>query len=173
MVKSQADRTLLVLIVVLFAGLVYTIRDVFEQRVVQAGDKAPFFSITTDDGRKITTADFGGKVLVLNFWATWCPPCVREMPSLSEFARVMRPQGVVVLGVSIDKNREAYQRFVQMSKLQFPTVNDPEADISTDYGTFMWPETYVIDRNGRVQRKYIAERDWMSEEILSDIKSLL
>ena len=173
MVKSQADRTLLVLIVVLFAGLVYTIRDVFEQRVVQAGDKAPFFSITTDDGRKITTADFGGKVLVLNFWATWCPPCVREMPSLSEFARIMRPQGVVVLGVSIDKNREAYQRFVQMSKLQFPTANDPQADISTDYGTFMWPETYVIDRNGKVVLKYVADRDWMSEEILSEIKALL
>ena len=173
MVKSQADRTVLILIVVLFVGLLYTIRDVFEERIVQAGDKAPFFSITTEDGRKISTADFGGKILVLNFWATWCPPCVQEMPSLSEFARQMRPLGVVVLGVSIDKNREAYKRFLAMSKLQFPTAHDPAADISTDYGTFKWPETYVIDRSGRVVRKYVADRDWMSDEILSDIKTLL
>src|SRR3954462_15883453 len=85
----------------LFAGFLFTIYGSFEQRIIEAGDTAPEFSVTTVSGRKVTSTDFGGKVLVLNFWATWCPPCIEEMPSLNQFARTMTASGVVVLGVSI------------------------------------------------------------------------
>src|SRR4051812_32494844 len=106
MQKTQIDRILQVLLLIALCGFLYSIRDVFDEKIVQAGDSAPNFSVTAIDGRTVTKDDFGGKLLVLNFWATWCPPCVEEYPSLDNLSRTLKAQGVVVLGVSIDKNEE-------------------------------------------------------------------
>jgi cytochrome c biogenesis protein CcmG, thiol:disulfide interchange protein DsbE len=161
------------LFVILFAGFVFTVKDMFVQRVIETGDRAPAFSITTESGQKMTQTEFGGKVLVLNFWATWCPPCVEEMPSLNEFARSMNGSGVVVLGVSIDRNERAYRSFLERNQLALAVARDPEENISSSYGTFKWPETYVIDRSGKVVQKYIGPRDWTDPKIVDSIKSLL
>jgi cytochrome c biogenesis protein CcmG, thiol:disulfide interchange protein DsbE len=173
MPKSQADRTLRILLGVAVLAFLWTIKDSFEDRVVNVGDKAPDFSIRTETGKTITAADFGGKVLVLNFWATWCPPCVEEMPSLNRFAATMKDSGVVVLAVSIDKNEKAYKQFVQRIRPAFETAYDPDANISSGYGTFKWPETYVIDRNGKVRQKLISNQEWMDPQIVNGIKALL
>jgi peroxiredoxin len=173
MPKSKADRILLSLLAVLFVAFGWTIHDTFEQRIVDVGDKAPDFAVTTESGRKITHTDFGGKLLVLNFWATWCPPCIEEMPSLNAFAGQMRDDGVVVLGVSIDTNEQAYKRFVQSNRLAFQVARDPGADIPAEYGTFRWPETYVIDRSGKVVRKYIGPKNWMDPQIVKEVRSAL
>lgn len=157
----------------LFAGFLYTISGSFEQRIIETGDKAPEFSVTTVSGQKVTNTDFGGKLLVLNFWATWCPPCVEEMPSLNQFAKDMAPSGVVVLGVSIDKNEQAYRTFLQRNRLAFQVTRDPEENISSSYGTFKWPESYVIDRSGKVVQKYIGPRDWSDPQIVNSIRTLL
>lgn len=167
------NKVLGLIFAVLFAGFLYSIHDVFEQHVVEAGETAPTFAVTTETGQKVTTRDFGGKLLVLNFWATWCPPCIEEMPSLNQFAQEMAPAGVVVLGVSIDKNEAAYKRFVQRNKLAFATTRDPEENISSNYGTFKWPETYVIDREGKVVQKYIGPKDWTDPQILNSVRALL
>ena len=124
-----------------------------EPKITNAGDTAPNFKVVTEDGKTITRGDFGGKLLVLNFWASWCPPCVSETPSLEEFAREMAPQGVVVLGVSSDRNENLYRKFIQRFGITFKTARDPQADISASYGTFQIPETYLIDRNGKIARK--------------------
>jgi cytochrome c biogenesis protein CcmG, thiol:disulfide interchange protein DsbE len=171
--KSKADRALVAALAVLFLGFIFLIRDLFEQRIVDVGDKAPEFAVTTNTGRRITRNDFGGKLLVLNFWATWCPPCIEEMPSLNQFARELGPSGVVVLGVSIDKNENAYHRFVERENLAFPVARDANADIPTEYGTFRWPETYIIDRNGKVVQKHIGPKNWMSPQIVNGVKALL
>lgn len=171
--KSKGDRVLLAALFLVFAGFAYVIHDLFEQRIIDVGDTAPVFAVTTEDGRRITRNEFGGKLLVLNFWATWCPPCVEEMPSLNEFAGQLAPSGVVVLGVSIDKNENAYKRFLSQSRLQFPVARDPNADIPTQYGTFKWPETYVIDRTGKVVRKYIGPKNWSDPQLIREIQSLL
>jgi cytochrome c biogenesis protein CcmG, thiol:disulfide interchange protein DsbE len=173
MSKLKADRILLAALAVAFLGFIFVIRDLFEQRIIDVGDKAPEFSVRTETGRSISETDFGGKLLVLNFWATWCPPCIEEMPSLNQFAREFAPQGVVVLGVSIDKNESAYRRFLEQRKLSFLVARDEKADIPTQYGTFKWPETYVIDRSGRVVLKHIGPRNWMNPEIIREVKSLL
>jgi cytochrome c biogenesis protein CcmG, thiol:disulfide interchange protein DsbE len=173
MSKTGADRALLGALAVLFAGFTFVIHDLFEQRVIDAGDKAPEFAVTTESGRRLTNSDFGGKLLVLNFWATWCPPCIEEMPSLNQFARELAPEGVVVLGVSIDKNESAYKRFIEQRRLSFLVARDGNADIPTEYGTFKWPETYVIDRSGKVVQKHIGPKDWMDPRIVTGIKSLL
>ena len=173
MSKTGADRALLGALAVLFLGFTFVIHDLFEQRVIETGDKAPTFAVTTESGRRLTNSDFGGKLLVLNFWATWCPPCIEEMPSLNRFAEELAPAGVVVLGVSIDKNESAYKRFLEERRLRFQVARDANADIPTEYGTFKWPETYVIDRTGKVVQKHIGPKNWMDPQIVTEIKSLL
>jgi cytochrome c biogenesis protein CcmG, thiol:disulfide interchange protein DsbE len=152
-----------------FLGLVgWSLRD----KSVREGDLAPQFSVKTDQGREATPTNFGGKVLVLNFWATWCPPCIAETPSLNQFERKFRDKGVVVLGVSVDKNPKKYRRFLEHFHLTFDTYRDPDATISADYGTFQYPETFVI-KDGRIMRKYISEQNWTSDDIGQYIQSLL
>ncbi|MGB9609694.1 MAG: TlpA family protein disulfide reductase [Bryobacteraceae bacterium] len=157
----------------LLVALCFIVADSLRERVVVVGDRAPAFTVVTDDGRQISPSDFGGKVLVLNFWATWCPPCVDEMPSLDAMARQLRPKGVVVLGISVDRNAAAYERFLRQMRVSFLTARDPEAKISSSYGTFKYPETYVIDSRGRVRQKHIGPRDWMDPELLQSIEALL
>ncbi len=173
MPKSKADRLLLGALAVLFVGFVFLIGDLFEQRIIDVGDEAPDFAVTTNAGKRITPSDFGGKLLVLNFWATWCPPCIEEMPSLNEFAQQLAPQGVVVLGVSVDKNESADQRFLQQARPAFQMARDASADIPSEYGSFKWPETYIIDTTGKVRQKHIGPKNWMSPQIVSEVKALL
>ncbi len=154
-------------------GLVYVVSGTLEQRIVVAGETAPDFKIVTEDGKTVSRSDFGGKVLVLNFWATWCPPCIEELPTLDAFQREFGPQGVVVLGVSIDRNEKLYRQFLERNPLSFKIGRDPEANISASYGTFQYPESYIIDRSGKVTQKIISSQNWMDPLFLSSIKSML
>jgi peroxiredoxin len=171
MTKSKIDLAIKILIGALLAALIVIIAGSLNERVVKAGDTAPDFSITTDQGRKITATNFGGKVLVLHFWASWCAPCVEEARPLNEFQRKVADSGVVVLGVSIDTNESAYRKFISMYKIAFETARDPEANISSSYGTFKVPETYIIDRTGKVVQKVIGEGDW-GDAAVNFVKSL-
>lgn len=169
----QTDRLLKAAIGVLLIAMVFVIYDSMREKVVGVGDTAPGFTITTDNGRTISASDFGGKLLVLNFWATWCPPCVEEMPSLDRFQKTFADKGVVVLGISVDKNEKVYKSFLSKAPVSFLTARDPEAAINADYGTFKYPETYIIDARGKVLRKYIGPEDWSNERMLNDVRSLL
>jgi cytochrome c biogenesis protein CcmG/thiol:disulfide interchange protein DsbE len=172
-VNKKTDWLTVGLIAALAVALVYVVSGTLEPPIVNAGDKAPRFSVTTERGKTISLNDFGGKLLVLNFWASWCPPCVEETPSLEQFAREFGPQGVVVLGVSNDRNEGQYRRFLQRFQVNFETARDPENDISASYGTFQLPETYLIDRNGRVVEKVISNQNWMDPEFLARVRKLL
>src|SRR6266581_2086453 len=150
MTKNKIDLGLKVAIGVLMIALAFIVVQTMQERVVEAGDSAPGFSITTDQGKRLTAADFSGKVLVLHFWASWCAPCVEEMPALNEFTRKVADAGIVVLGISSDKNKAAYEKFLKANRVEFQTGLDSDAEISSSYGTFKYPETYVIDRHGKV-----------------------
>lgn len=174
MLTPKSRRMLQGLLALLVAALLYVVADTLrEPHVVEAGDTAPRFKITTDDGRTISRGDFGGKLLVLNFWATWCPPCRQEWPSLDAMQRTLASQGVVVIAISVDKDEKQYREFVQQTKPAFKTVRDPEAEISADYGTFKYPETYIIDREGKVREKMIGAENWMSPALLDRLKQYL
>jgi cytochrome c biogenesis protein CcmG/thiol:disulfide interchange protein DsbE len=151
-----------------------------EEHIVGAGDPAPNFTIATTAGDTMTPRNFGGKVLVLNFWASWCAPCVEEAPSLNEFAKTFKDQGVVVLGVSVDRNEQFFQNFVKRFHVSYPVARDPQQNLSYRYGTYKIPESYIIDRHGTVVRKYagLPERDgqaisWMDPELVGFVRSLL
>jgi cytochrome c biogenesis protein CcmG, thiol:disulfide interchange protein DsbE len=171
MQSVKVDRLLRVSILVLAAVLVYVIYAGIYQRVVVAGDSAPEFTITTESGQTVSVPNFRGKILVLNFWASWCEPCIRETPSMSRLAQEYAPKGVVVLGVSVDKDETAYRAFLQKYKPAFLTAR--ESKTHEDYGTFMYPETYIIDANGKVVRKYEEAVDWLAPDTLQFINSLL
>jgi peroxiredoxin len=170
MQKFGIDKALRLGILVLTLALVAVVASTLREHLVVAGDSAPSFSVTTDTGRKISTSDFGGKILVVNFWATWCPPCISELPSLNQMAAEVKGSGVVVLGISVDKDKVAYDKFLKKVKLNFETSRDPAADISSEYGTFKYPETYVINRDGKVLEKFIADQPWTDPAIITRLK---
>ncbi|MEQ1886404.1 MAG: TlpA disulfide reductase family protein [Bryobacteraceae bacterium] len=170
---NRGNQILLGLIVVLTGALVWVVSGTLEQRVVVAGDTAPDFAITTESGKTLTRSSFGGKVLVLNFWASWCAPCVEEIPSLIAFQNELAKDGVVVVGVSIDANEKLYKQFLDRYKVNFATSRDPEANVSASYGTFQIPETYIIDNTGKVREKIIANVNWMDPDLLKRVKALL
>src|SRR5437867_11787424 len=122
----KLERMIRTLIVLLLGVFVYVIFDSFHERLVLVGDSAPDFSITADSGRTITRSSFGGKLLVLNFWATWCQPCIEELPSLDAFQKRFAGSGVVVLGVSVDKDEKTYRDFLARARVSFLTARDPE-----------------------------------------------
>lgn len=171
--SGKTDTILKALMALMVMALVFVVAEAMRERIVQAGDSAPNFRITADNGKVMTRNDFGGKLLVLNFWATWCPPCVQEMPSLDEMQQRLKDKGLVVLAVSVDRNEKSYQEFLRRLPVSFVTARDPEANISSEYGTYKYPETYVIDSKGKVVAKYINFQNWTSAEILQQLERLL
>jgi cytochrome c biogenesis protein CcmG, thiol:disulfide interchange protein DsbE len=128
------------------------------------GSAAPDFTVQDSD-HKITLSQFRGQVVVLNFWATWCPPCIEETPSLVRMTARMKDKGVVVLAVSIDADDAAYHKFLKDYSVNMVTVRDESRRASNLYGTFGWPESYIIDRTGVIRRKFIGAVEWTSPEI--------
>jgi thiol-disulfide isomerase/thioredoxin len=162
-------RALLGLLSLAFVGLIFfSLRDTSAKE----GGRAPVFSIATDQGKRVTPTSFGGKVLVLNFWATWCAPCVEEIPSLNAFQKKFAPEGVRVVAVSIDKNPQKYKAFLKRFHVSFETALDPNADVSSEYGTFQVPESYII-KDGRVLRKFGNAENWASDDMTQYVQSLL
>jgi cytochrome c biogenesis protein CcmG, thiol:disulfide interchange protein DsbE len=126
-----------------------------------------------DAQNKITLSQYRGQVVVLNFWATWCAPCVEEVPSLVEMQRRLKAKGVTVLAVSVDVDQNAYQQFVKDHNVNLGvTVRDPNGKSNELYGTFKFPETYIIDRNGVMRRKFIGAVDWTEPEITDFLSKL-
>jgi len=135
------------------------------------GSPAPDFTVQDAD-HSLTLSQFRGKTVVLNFWATWCPPCVDEMPSLVQMQQKLGHNGVEVVAVSIDDDAQAYHKFLKDHNVNLTTIRDPQKKSAILYGTSKWPETYIIDRDGIVRRKFIGPQDWLGPEIVDYLKKL-
>jgi cytochrome c biogenesis protein CcmG, thiol:disulfide interchange protein DsbE len=138
------------------------------QRLI--GSKAPDFTVK-DSERTVNLRDFRGKLVVLNFWATYCAPCVEEMPSLVRLQSQMG-SNVTILGVSSDPDEGQYRRFLETYHINFLTVRDPRTQASALYGTTGLPETFIIDRSGVVRRKLVGPADWSSPEMIDYLNKL-
>lgn len=125
---------------------------------------APPFQLTGLSGKAVSLSDFRGRVVLLNFWATWCAPCVREMPSMEKLYQAFRERGLVVLGVSLDEEGAAkVEPFVRMVGVTFPIVLDTASRVSGIYGARELPSSFLIDSGGGVFAAAKGELDWFSE----------
>lgn len=136
-----------------------------------AGRRAKDFPIQITGASHLS--DLHGKVVILNFWASWCPPCLEETQSLNTLQRDIQAKGGMVLGVSVDDDKAAYQKFLDDNHVVFPTYDDTSKKSAQDYGTSMFPETYLIDREGRLARKIVGPQNWQSPEVMESIDVLL
>ena len=139
-----------------------------------AGKKAEDFPLTFE-GRQARLSDFRGKVVVLNFWASYCGSCVEEMPDLDRLQARIRSRGGMVLAVSVDENCGSYEDFLKIHPVRFQTTCAPTKNekVSLDYGSVMIPETYVIDRKGRIARKVLGPQHWDSAAMNAYFDALL
>ncbi len=146
----------------------------FNQLKPKEGYLAPKFTLRNLRGNLEGLDDHAGKVIVVNFWATWCAPCVKEMPSFETLYRRFRSQGLTVLAVSLDQDPSAkVQEFVDKYKLSFPVLLDTEGVAEKLYPSFTIPFTYVIDKQGRVAARIDGAKDWESPETFKAIEYLL
>jgi len=180
MKQNRIDLIIKAVTAALLVALAFVVVNSMQEHVVTVGDTAPNFTIKTDNGTEISPRNFGGKLLVLNFWASWCGPCVQEMPSLVEFQKMFASQGVVVLGINVDRRQDLYRAMAKRFNVNFLTAWDPEENVNYRYGTYKFPESYIIDRNGKVVQKYAGLPDvngewrpWTDPEIVGFVKSLL
>ena len=179
MKQNKTDLAIKAATGVLLAALAWVIVSSIEEHVVSVGDSAPNFTVKTLSGAEMSPRNFGGKLLIVNFWATWCGPCVQEMPSLVEFQKMFAPQGVVVLAINVDRREDLYRNMVKRFQVNFQTAWDPKENVSYKYGTFKFPESYIV-RDGKVVQKYAGLPDvngewrpWTDPEIVRYVRSLL
>ena len=142
-----------------------------------AGKTAEDFTLTVD-GKPRRLSDYRGKVVVLNFWASYCQPCVEEAPSLNRLQRYLEPRGGTILEVSLDPEPSGYEKFIKDFNVPYPTWRDPnlqdgKSKIALNYGTSLIPETYVVDRRGRIARKLVSAQQWDSQEMLAYFEAIL
>ncbi len=138
------------------------------------GGPALDFTLTDMQGQQVTLEQFRGKVVILNFWATWCPPCREEMPSMEALYRTYKDRGLVMLAVNVEENGfQAVSSFLNRTPHSFPILLDINAEVQNKYKVFRFPETFLIDRNGNIVDKIIGGRDWMSPQIVSKVNFLL
>jgi cytochrome c biogenesis protein CcmG, thiol:disulfide interchange protein DsbE len=169
---SKSNLGKLILLAVVIVGAILFAQSLRGPKPVEDGQSAPDFSLPALNSGTVSLAKYRGQVILVNFWATWCPPCVEETPGLVKFAEEMRPQGVTVIGVSVDEDSGALDKFVKEHNIPYPIARDADKVIASRYGTFKFPETYIIDRDGRVAEKIIGAIDWTDPRIATFVQNL-
>jgi cytochrome c biogenesis protein CcmG/thiol:disulfide interchange protein DsbE len=140
---------------------------------IEPGLAAPEFSLPRLGGGELALRDLRGKVVLVNFWATWCAPCEQEMPAMQRLHAQLAPRGFELVAISEDDDAELVERFRQRLALSFPIALDPEHEAAGRYQSYRYPESFLIDRSGVLVARYIGERDWDAPEYVSRIQRLL
>ena len=133
----------------------------------------PPMDLLRPDGTPFTLAALRGKVVLVNFWATWCEPCVAEMPSLQRLRDELGSERFEVVGVNHKEGPARIETFVRDARIAFPIVRDTDGDVARRWGARVFPSTYVIDRDGVIRYAVVGEADWTSPPLVSTIRPLL
>jgi cytochrome c biogenesis protein CcmG, thiol:disulfide interchange protein DsbE len=166
--EANAVRLLLCLLAPVFCTLLQGCNRT--SHPAQVGERAPAIVIR-DGAQTVSLKQYRGKVVVLNFWASWCPPCLEEFPSLMQLQRDL--PGVVVLAVSFDTDANAYRQYLVDNHITgITTILDLSQQSNQAFDTTRPPETYIIDRSGTIRRKFIGAQDWTTPEILNYLRNL-
>ena len=178
--KRIATASVIALVVVLSA-LIWTNRELFTP--LDIGSQAPDYQARSLDGDTVALSSFAGEVVVLNVWATWCRPCVIEMPALQRLHEELGDAGLRIVAVSVDAPQGIVgafgepggdvRNFVEEHGLTFTVLHDPSAGIERRYQVNGLPTTYVIDRDGRIRSKVMGARDWDEPPLSDQIRQLV
>jgi peroxiredoxin len=134
---------------------------------------APKVELLRADGSALSLGQLRGKVVLVNFWATWCEPCVTEMPSLQKLRESLGPQGFEVLAVNYQEGPARIDAFVQKLGLSFPVVRDTDGSVARAWNARVFPASYVVDREGRIRYVITGGAEWTSPPLVSRIRELL
>lgn len=144
-----------------------------EEPVVE-GKVAPDFTLKDLDGRQVRLSDFRGKVVFLNFWATWCPPCREEIPSMVRLNQLMEGKPFQMLAVSIDEGgKDAVDNFLKNSGTMLPALLDTNQSTSKRYGTTGVPETFILDKKGVIVKKVVGGMDWSDPQVVAFFNEIM
>ena len=141
--------------------------------IPKVGSLAPDFVLPTPPEGKMALSEQRGKVVFLNFWATWCPPCRAEMPSMEVLYRKLKGKDFEMMAVSVDRSISVVQKFVEKHNLNFPVLHDKKMAVSRMYGVYGYPTTLLIDKTGKVAFKMIGARDWTDKRVVAQIETLM
>jgi peroxiredoxin len=149
-----------------------------EYTPLDGGSEAPAYAAVSLAGDTVSLEGLRGRVVLLNVWATWCTPCIREMPALERLHRAHEAEGLSVVAVSVDASTPGLgaadvQRFVDDLGVSFTILLDPGGEIENKFRVSGLPMTYVIDREGRIRQRIVGAREWDEPEITAEIRKLL
>ena len=171
--------TLIVVVLLLIGGSLYlgsasSSRPQFEPAAVaEVGDLAPDFLLEDTEGNQVSLADLRGKVVLVNFWATWCPPCRAEMPSMEKLNQAMQGEEFIMLAINVEENgREVIPGFLKKTPHSFSVLYDDKGTVQKSYGVYKFPESFVIRKDGVIDDKVIGAIDWAHPETVKYFKQL-
>ncbi|MBW2297682.1 MAG: TlpA family protein disulfide reductase [Deltaproteobacteria bacterium] len=178
--RISPQSTVLIVLAVISVGIIFLLQtkdSTFSQlgsSQFQKGKPAPPFSLPNLDGNMVSLGAYKGKVVFLNIWATWCPPCVEEMPSMEKLFQSLNKEDFEILAVNIDASGlKAVRPFMKKHRLHFPVLIDPKGTIQRLYRTTGIPESIIIDKNGIIVEKIMGARDWGSNEAIRYFQDLI
>jgi peroxiredoxin len=182
MILDMKEKTInyrgviLVLLAVIALAVLFSLKQnnsYLKYSPLKPGHPAPNFTFRGLDGKMVSLADYRGHVVLVNVWATWCPPCVDEMPSMEKLYQELKGENFEILAVSIDAlGTKAVAPFMKKYNLSFPALLDPEGTIKTLYQTTGVPESFIINKQGILVEKIIGPRDWAAPEVVRYFRDL-
>ena len=138
------------------------------------GPIAPNFTLKDLNGRPVSLSDHKGKVVLVNIWATWCPPCVAETPSIDKLYKMLKDENFELMAVSIDENgKNAVESFMKKKNLSFPVLLDPDGRVAGLYGTTGVPESFIVRKDGTIDNRIIGAIDWTSPRVIEHLHKLM
>jgi len=142
-------------------------------QTAQLGELAPEFNLPLVGGGEVRLSDLRGKVVMINFWATWCPPCKAEMPSMERLYTRFKNNGFEILAINAEVDGlEILPEFLQKHAHSFMVPVDTEGEVQVDYGVFRFPESFIIDQEGRIVEHIVGARDWSDRQSVERIAEL-
>jgi peroxiredoxin len=140
---------------------------------LQEGVPAPEFRLPRLGDGEVALRELRGKIVLVNFWATWCAPCEQEMPAMQRLHDRLAPRGFELLAISVDTGDAEVEAFRSRLGLGFPILRDPGKEAAEAYQSFRYPESFLVDREGQLVARYIGERDWDAPEYVARVERLL
>ncbi len=137
------------------------------------GTKAPDFTLKDVNDKPVSLSSLRGNAFLITFWATWCPPCRNEMPSLNRLYKEYAARGLVVVGVATDRSVSSVRDFLSKHPVDFPVLLDTDSKVSRQFRVFSLPTSFLLDRNRAIIQRFMGEEEWDSDAVRSQIKTTL